>query len=376
MRRLWRSAGGSTSPGYEPRGEAADPAVDVDAVGEERQAHQARERWGIAQQLLVVERHRVEAVGIDRPLLRIEEEVEAAEGAVHRPGHALLCQHLVERRAERGRRGACLLAGLASADDLQRGDAGGGRERIGIVGAGMRNLLALLALGRVEVEIVQDVAPANDRAAGQSARQDLGERREVGRDAELPCAPPGETRNPSPPRRRSGNCQVWPSRSRWRNDGGSGAAPKLVPVGSRITQAMSLRLAKVRFTASTSPGGSRITCSATPASTPAVGVPSKWLAWPEVMWSCQPWKCVRKRTTLGLPVTERESRTAISVASVPDEVKRTLSADGTSLRTSSAQRTSRGWFAPKCVPWSSAAWLAATTLGWLWPRRSAPCPPK
>ena len=47
-----------------------------------------------------------------------------------------------------------------------------------------------------------------------------------------------------------------------------------------------------------------------------------------------------------LPLKARASRTAIRVASVPDEVNRTRSADGTSLMTHSAQAISRSWLAP------------------------------
>jgi hypothetical protein len=96
---------------------------------------------------------------------------------------------------------------------------------------------------------------------------------------------------------------------------------------------------------------------------------------PEVIWSCQPWKWVLKRTILRRPVNARASRTAISVASVPDAVKRTRSADGTRWEIASAQRTSRGWLAPKCVPWPSASATAAPTAGWLWPSSNAPWPP-
>ena len=63
------------------------------------------------------------------------------------------------------------------------------------------------------------------------------------------------------------------------------------------------------------------------------------------------------------------------VASVPEEVKRTRSAHGTISRTICAQRTSRSWLAPGCVPSGSASWIAASTSGRLWPSRRAPWPP-
>ena len=44
--------------------------------------------------------------------------------------------------------------------------------------------------------------------------------------------------------------------------------------------------------------------------------------------SCQPWKWPTKRITFGLPVKARASRSARCEASVPEPVKRTLSAHG------------------------------------------------
>ena len=72
----------------------------------------------------------------------------------------------------------------------------------------------------------------------------------------------------------------------------------------------------------------------------------------------------------------RASRTAIMVASVPDEVNRTRSADGTICCTACAQRISAGWLAPNCVPRAIAAAAAAATAGCPWPSSKAPCPPK
>ena len=66
------------------------------------------------------------------------------------------------------------------------------------------------------------------------------------------------------------------------------------------------------------------------------------------MWSCQPWKWPLKRSSVSRPVKARASRTAISVASVPEEVKRTRSADGTRRWMARAQAISRGWLAPNC----------------------------
>ena len=79
-----------------------------------------------------------------------------------------------------------------------------------------------------------------------------------------------------------------------------------------------------------------------PAGTP----PSKCDMAPAVTPSCQPWKWPTKRTTFGLPVKARARRSASCVASVPEAVKRTRSAQGTSRLTSSAHRTSSSCEAP------------------------------
>ena len=73
------------------------------------------------------------------------------------------------------------------------------------------------------------------------------------------------------------------------------------------------------------------------------------------MWSCQPWKWPLKRSSTSRPVKARASRTAISVASVPEEVKRSRSADGTRRWMARAQAISRGWLAPNWVPSPAAS---------------------
>ena len=79
--------------------------------------------------------------------------------------------------------------------------------------------------------------------------------------------------------------------------------------------------------------------------------------------------------SFGRPVKARASRTAISVASVPEEVKRMRSQDGSMRRICAAHSTSRGWLAPNCVPSPAASAIAAVTSGCAWPRISAPWPP-
>jgi hypothetical protein len=62
-------------------------------------------------------------------------------------------------------------------------------------------------------------------------------------------------------------------------------------------------------------------------------------------------------------VTARASRTALIAASVPDEVMRTISAEGTRATTSLASSTSPGVDAPKLVPSLAASRTAAMTSG-------------
>jgi hypothetical protein len=107
---------------------------------------------------------------------------------------------------------------------------------------------------------------------------------------------------------------------------------------------------------------------------PAVSGVSKGGSAPRAAWSCQPWKCPASFTILLRPVTARASRRASSDASVPLEVNRTRSAEGTRRITASAQSLSSSWQAPG---WNDlAAWsrTAATTSGWPCPASNDPWP--
>ena len=59
-------------------------------------------------------------------------------------------------------------------------------------------------------------------------------------------------------------------------------------------------------------------------------------------------------------------------ASVPDDVMRTISADGIRAQISSASCTSASVGAPKLVPAAAAAWTADTTSGCACPAISGP----
>ena len=132
-----------------------------------------------------------------------------------------------------------------------------------------------------------------------------------------------------------------------------GTTPKAPPVGSSITAAMSFRdPSRVRVPSRSSEEASR-TLPAISSSSPGVALPSKWSSTPKAAWSCQPWKWPLRRTSFFFPVQARARRSAIRLASVPDDVNRTRSAHGTSCLTSVPQRTSRSWHAAGCVPSSS-----------------------
>ncbi len=60
------------------------------------------------------------------------------------------------------------------------------------------------------------------------------------------------------------------------------------------------------------------------------------------------------------------------VASVPELVKATRSAQGIASTITSAQRTSFSWAMAKTVPLRIARSAASTTTGWAWPRISGP----
>ena len=68
---------------------------------------------------------------------------------------------------------------------------------------------------------------------------------------------------------------------------------------------------------------------------------------PATTESPHPWKCSAILATMSRPVAARASRSASMVASVPDEVKRTRSTEGTAAAIRSAHSTSRRLPAPK-----------------------------
>ena len=68
----------------------------------------------------------------------------------------------------------------------------------------------------------------------------------------------------------------------------------------------------------------------------------------------------------------RARRSAVIVASVPEEVMRIMSTAGMRAATSAARSTSPAVGAPKLVPRASALATAETTAGWACPWMSGP----
>jgi len=85
--------------------------------------------------------------------------------------------------AQLGGRTIGLLGKVLVAQQRQRRHGRGRRQRIGVEGAGMGDLLLLPCRGRGVIDQVENLALAGDRAARQAARHDLGQDAEVGRDA-------------------------------------------------------------------------------------------------------------------------------------------------------------------------------------------------
>ena len=88
--------------------------------------------------------------------------------------------------------------------------------------------------------------------------------------------------------------------------------------------------------------------------------------------STWPWYAPANFRILSRPVAARASRNALIVASVPDEVMRSISTEGMRVATSSASAISPRVGAPKLVPRSAAAMTASRISGWAWPWISGP----
>jgi hypothetical protein len=154
-------------------------------------------------------------------------------------------------------------------------------------------------------------------------------------------APPGETRNPVTTSSKINRAPAWTvaSRRNSRKPGAMGTVPKCPPVGSTMTAAVSPPASAAR-TGSVSFGGQTATRSTTSGGWLPSGGASYGGFAPTSSPSCQPWKWQVNFTNRFLPVKARARRTAMCVASVPEAVKRTLSAHGTRRHTHSPHSTS------------------------------------
>ena len=135
-----------------------------------------------------------------------DEQVEGRALAVGLAGHARLGQGLGEPGAQGGGEPGRVLLRLSGPARAQRGDPGGGRDRVRVVRAGMADPARVAAVAR---QVPHEVRPAGHRAARHPAGQDLPERGEVGGHPRHRLhARPATSGSRRPPRRRSA-----PSRS-------------------------------------------------------------------------------------------------------------------------------------------------------------------
>ncbi len=85
-------------------------------------------------------------------------------------------------------------------------------------------------------------------------------------------------------------------------------------------------------------------------------------------YSWAPWYAPSNLAILGRPVKARAARMAISVPSVPELVKRTVSSEGMRSHRSWARRTWDTVGVLKAVPFAAWAAIPSTSSGWAWPR--------
>ncbi len=159
----------STSVGAVRDREQAAAVEEMHALEQHRALQRTRERRAHA----ALERHRV--VGA-----LAEDEAERGGLAVGEAGRRARLEGGVERVAQLGGHGVGARQAAAVGQQVERRRAGHGRERVGVVRARVLDLAAAVAEG----EDVHDVGAPGQRAAGHAAGDDLGERREVGRDAD------------------------------------------------------------------------------------------------------------------------------------------------------------------------------------------------
>jgi hypothetical protein len=167
------------------RDRAAGPALEIDAVDPHRQAQLGRERRALlALQRPVIVVGRVEGLvgSMSRPSGLVK-MWKPENGAEHGPAHPLLDEDRVHLGPQASGVVRRLGAGVRVPDDLQRGAAGGGGDRVGVKGARVLDALVARRLGALVIHALHDVRPPDDRPARQPAGEDLRQAREVGCDA-------------------------------------------------------------------------------------------------------------------------------------------------------------------------------------------------
>ena len=99
---------------------------------------------------------------------------------------AVFADHPVESAAQAFPGGVGRRVGLAVGDVVQTGDAGGGRERVGVEGALVGDAAAAVPTGLIaHLDLGDELPLPGDGATGEPAGQDLGQRGHVGGDAEF-----------------------------------------------------------------------------------------------------------------------------------------------------------------------------------------------
>jgi hypothetical protein len=140
----------------------------------------------------VIERAFARAIEAGQSRLAFERDVIDGRLAIAGARHAQPFHDVGQRLTQ-------LLAGLAGprlergvGAQLEGGDAGRGRERVGVEGAGVGHALGPVPVGlAAEGHHRHDLALAAEGTAGQTPGHDLGQRGEIGRDAVVLLGPAG-----------------------------------------------------------------------------------------------------------------------------------------------------------------------------------------
>ena len=162
-------------------GEHGPPAEKVDPFQDEVTAEGVRElRVDLAVELDDVVVARDEIIGGGARPLVLGKNGDHRELAVGDPVHGERLEQIVKACAEFASPVGGWGTGVVLGDVSERGDACGGRERVGIVRAGV---LHLFAVAIVEGERFHEVGATGEAAPRKTTREDFGEGDQVGFDA-------------------------------------------------------------------------------------------------------------------------------------------------------------------------------------------------